>query len=83
MKIFVDASGVYLHRDPVDFRKQINGLSAIAELEMKRTFNTGALFLFCSKRRDKLKRLYWDQTGFSFGINVLKTTSSNDHRSMS
>jgi transposase len=64
MKMFVDAPEVYLHRAPVDFRKQINGLTAIVELEMKKSLNTGALFLFCSKRRDKLKLLYWDKTGF-------------------
>ena len=34
MKMFIDAPEVYLHRDPVDFRKQINGLTAIVELEM-------------------------------------------------
>ncbi len=64
MKMFVDTPEVYLHRAPVDFRKQINGLTAIVELEMKKSLNTGALFLFCSKRRDKLKLLYWDKTGF-------------------
>jgi transposase len=64
MKMFIDAPEVYLHRDPVDFRNQINGLTAIVELEMKQSLNTGALFLFCSKRRDKLKLLYWDKTGF-------------------
>ncbi|MFQ3171281.1 MAG: hypothetical protein ACI9DG_001315 [Oleispira sp.] len=26
--MFVDTPDVYLHRDPVDFRKQINGLTA-------------------------------------------------------
>lgn len=64
MKMFVDAPEVYLHRDPVDFRKQINGLAAIAELKMKQSLNTDALFLFCSKRRDKLKLLYWGKAGF-------------------
>jgi hypothetical protein len=44
MKMFVRAQEVYLHRDPVDFRKQINGLTAIVELEIKQSLNTGALF---------------------------------------
>jgi hypothetical protein len=56
--MFVDAPEVYLHRDPVDFHKQINGLTAIVELEIKQSLNAGALFLFCSKHRDKLKLLY-------------------------
>ncbi len=58
MTMFVDAPEVYLHRDPVDFHKQINGLTAIVELEIKQSLNAGALFLFCSKHRDKLKLLY-------------------------
>jgi transposase len=31
---------------------------------MKQSLNTGALFLFYSKRLDKLKLLYWDKMGF-------------------
>jgi transposase len=35
MKMFIQPSAVYLHRDPVDFRKQIDGLAAIVELTMR------------------------------------------------
>jgi transposase len=80
MKMFVNAPEVYFHRGPIIFRKQINGLTVTVELEMKQSLNTGALFLFCSKRRDKLKLLYWDKTGFAFGINALETTSSNGQK---
>jgi len=55
---------VYLHKAPVDFRKAINGLSAIVDSAMDyNIFETG-LFVFCNKKRDKIKILYWDQTGF-------------------
>lgn len=54
----------YLNRDPVDFIKSINGLSVIVEKQMKLSPFTDALFVFCNKRRDKLKMLYWDKTGF-------------------
>jgi transposase len=65
MRMFVDVSAVYLHRDPVDFRKSINGLSVIVEREMGLSPLSGALFVFCNKKRDKLKLLYWDRTGFA------------------
>ncbi len=64
MKWFADVVEVYLHRDPVDFRKSINGLSVIVEEGMSLSPYGEAIFVFCNKRRDKLKILCWDQTGF-------------------
>ena len=55
---------IYLHRVPVDFRKAINGLSIIVDNEMGHSIFDDGLFVFCNKRRDKLKVLYWDKTGF-------------------
>lgn len=63
MMTFTDVS-IYLHRDYVDFRKQINGLSMIVTEQMQLDIFTPSLFVFCNKRRDKLKVLYWDKTGF-------------------
>ena len=65
MKMFVQPSAVFLHRDVVDFRKSINGLTAIVEYELNADPFTGALFVFCNKAKDKLKILYWDNI-FSF-----------------
>ncbi len=56
---------VYLHRDPVDFRKAINGLSLIVSEAMSLSPFNRALFVFCNKRRTQLKVLYWDETGFA------------------
>ena len=64
MKMFIHPTSIYLHREPVDFRKQIDGLAAIVECTMKQSLSSGALFVFCSKQRNKLKCLYWDKTGF-------------------
>ena len=64
MKMFVDPGAIYLHRAPVDFRKSINGLALIVEQEMQLPPMSPALFVFCNKKRDRVKALYWDRTGF-------------------
>lgn len=56
---------IYLHRDPVDFRKAINGLSVIVSEGMALSPFDRTLFVFCNKRRTQLKVLYWDKTGFA------------------
>lgn len=58
----VDQVYVYLH--PVDFRKSINGLSALVELELELDPFMPALFVFCNRKRDKVKLLYWERNGF-------------------
>jgi transposase len=55
---------IYLHRAPVDFRKSINGLAQVVEQAMGRSPMERALFVFGARSRDKIKVLYWDQTGF-------------------
>ena len=64
MKLQTELSTIYLHREPVDFRKAVNGLMIIVEQEMELSPFDDALFVFCNKSHDKLKVLYWEQTGF-------------------
>lgn len=64
MRLFHDVPMVYLHREPVDFRKAINGLVLIIEHEMALSPYAEALFVFCNRSRDKLKIVWWDETGF-------------------
>jgi len=64
MKLQPELSTIYIHREPVDFRKAMNGLMIIVEQEMEISPFDDALFVFCNKARDKLKVLYWEQTGF-------------------
>ena len=55
---------VYLHRKPVDMRKQIDGLSAIVQHDLGEDPLSGTLFVFINKARDKLKILTWEKNGF-------------------
>jgi transposase len=58
------ATQIYVHRDPVDFRQSINGLSIRVADAMNQDVFSGALFVFGNRSRDKIKILYWDKTGF-------------------
>ena len=58
-------TGIYLHRDPVDFRKWVDGLVAIVKSEMQLDPFKTYLFLFTNRRRDRIKALYWDKTGYA------------------
>jgi transposase len=54
---------VFVATRPVDFRKGIDGLSlAVQEMFGLDPF-CGAVFVFRSKRADRIKLLMWDQTG--------------------
>ncbi|PSW06066.1 IS66 family insertion sequence element accessory protein TnpB [Photobacterium lipolyticum] len=65
MKGLISPPAIYLYREFVDFRKSINGLAALVESETDLSLDSGALFLFTNKQRDKMKVLYWDNTGFA------------------
>lgn len=58
------ALSVYLYQEPVDMRKQMDGLAAIVEHEMELSLFGKSLFVFVNKRRDKLKILCWEKNGF-------------------
>jgi transposase len=55
---------VFLHRDPVDFRKASQGLSAIVEIELGRNPFDGELYVFINRHRNKIKCLFWESNGF-------------------
>lgn len=72
MKMFVAPSNVYVYTDKVDFRKSINGLVMLIEQELALSPFSEALFVFCNQRRDKIKIVYWDKTGFAMWYKVLQ-----------
>ena len=63
---------IYVRPGKTDMRKQINGLSILVQQDLKLDPFSGALFLFCNRRRQLLKILYWDCTGFCLWLKRLE-----------
>lgn len=57
-------SVVYLSREPVDFRKGINGLAILVEQQLLLSPFSEHMFVFSNRRRDRVKILYWERSGF-------------------
>ena len=57
-------SQVYLYLKPVDFRRSFKGLSAIVECELGHNPFSGQLYVFTNRQKNKLKCLFWEETGF-------------------
>jgi transposase len=55
---------VYLHREAVDFRMSINGLATLVEQTLGLDPFAPAVYAFSNKRRDRIKLLLYDRTGF-------------------
>ena len=73
-RVSPEAGGIaiYLCRDPVDFRKGINGLSVLVEATLKYDPFSHNLFCFVNKRRSQIKVLYWQRTGFCLWLKRLE-----------
>lgn len=55
---------VYLALGNTDMRKAINGLCMLVEDRLELDPFSGHLFVFCNRRRNIVKILYWDRNGF-------------------
>ena len=54
---------LYVATKPVDFRKGMDGLASIVMNEFELDPFSGAIFIFRSKRSDRMKLIVWDGTG--------------------
>jgi len=57
------ATRIFLVAGVTDMRRSYDGLSAIVEHELRADPLSGHLFLFCNRRRNRLKVLYYDNSG--------------------
>lgn len=58
------AEHIYIACGHTDMRKAIDGLSAIVLNNFQLNPFQNSLFLFCGRRRDRIKALLWEGDGF-------------------
>lgn len=61
---FTGADHIYIACGYTDLRRGIDGLAAIVQEQFQLNPFTNSLFLFCGRRRDRIKALYWEGNGF-------------------
>lgn len=55
---------VYLATEPVDLRAGFDKLAALVRATLKMDPNSGALYLFTNRRKNRMKALWWDKNGW-------------------
>jgi len=56
---------VYLCLTPCDMRKSFDSLHALVREHLELDAFAGHLFVFSSRRKDRVRILYWDRDGFA------------------
>lgn len=55
---------IFVYITPIDLRKAINGLVMLLVDVYKQNPQTGDVFIFTNRERNKIKALFWDNNGF-------------------
>jgi transposase len=58
------ADRIYIATGYTDMRKSIDGLAGIVQQNFQLNPFQNSLFLFCGRKRDRMKVLYWEGDGF-------------------
>lgn len=72
MLSFSSKQRYFLYRGATDMRKGFNGLSGLVRQHLAHDLLSGDVFIFLNRRRDRIKLLMWDQTGFAVWYKVLE-----------
>lgn len=62
--LFSFSAPIWFYQQPIDFRRQIDGIVVLIADHLQRNPASGQLFLFRNKSANKLKILWWDANGF-------------------
>lgn len=63
MLALTSTTRVFLAAGATDMRKSFNSLAAIVSTTLAHDPTCGHLFVFCNRRHDRLKVMYWDGSG--------------------
>ena len=61
---FTGADHVYIACGYTDLRRGIDGLAGLVRQQFRLDPFSNTLFLFCGRKRDRIKALYWEGNGF-------------------
>ena len=65
----------FLYRGATDMRKGFDGLSGLVVTALGSDPLSGDVFIFVNRRRDRIKLLVWDRSGFMIFYKRLETGS--------
>ena len=57
------ATRIFVALNPVDMRLGFNGLYALTQTVLNQQVESGHLFVFTNKRRNRIRLLFWDGSG--------------------
>ena len=72
MKSLLDFEHLYVHKNFVDLRKNINGLAVIVQEAMKLDLKSNSVFIFTNRPRTHMKIIYYDKNGFCLWLKKLE-----------
>ena len=61
---FSSTQRYHFYRHPTDMRKSFNGLSGLVGSQLGANPVSGDVFIFVNRRRDRIKLLVWDRSGY-------------------
>jgi transposase len=67
-----DLERVYIYRHAVDMRRGINGLVVLVESVLSMDPLSSQLFVFCNRKRDLVKMVWWERNGFCLWMKKLE-----------